>query len=133
MVKMKNNLYYYFFYRISIFIKRIGRKDNDYIESGCAFFTTCMLLNVLAGLFYFEHYFLISFVGFRIFIILLALLIWYINRQLLIKGDQKSRIFYFYDNIDNRFNFKDILLILYVVFSFAIPIIIAHQHRIGKW
>lgn len=128
---VKNNLYYYSFYRISTTIKKIGTKNNDFVESGCAFFALRQSLNVLALLFLLEHYLSFKVPGSYLFSAIIFLPIWFINRKVLLP--KKDEIFAFYDQVSKNSKARNVLLFLYVVLSIAIPILLASMHRSGRW
>ena len=132
---MKDNLYYYFFYKISKFIKKIGTKNNDYIESGCAFYSVCMMLNVLAALLIIAHYYKFSIPSTYLPISIVAFPLWFINRIFLIKNENRVKIFSFFDNYPNTNKLKkrNLILVLYICLSVAFPILLAYFHRQGKW
>jgi hypothetical protein len=125
-----SNFYYYSFYEITNFIKRISVKGNNIIESGCAFLTFCMVLNFLLLVMFVRHFFLISFPISRLTSAAYAIPLWLINRYFLVVGGKgKNIIEHFTLNKPTHLKSKRALLLLYVLASIAAPIVLAYFAR----
>lgn len=130
---MEHGLYIYFFYRLSKLAKNMMPKSTDFIESGCALLSVCLVFNGLMVLFFISHYISLNLSSSYFLIGAIAISIWLINRRFLLTKEREEKIFSFYEKLHYQNIFGDILLILYVIFSFAIPLFFASLHRSGKW
>lgn len=130
---MEHGLYMYFFYRLSKLVKTIRPKSADFIESGCALLSVCLVFNALMVLFFIDHYISLNLSSSYFLIGTIAVFLWLINRRFLLHKGRGKEIFFFYEDQSYRNLSRDILLFLYVTFSLSIPLLLAGLHRNGKW
>jgi hypothetical protein len=69
-----NNFYYYFFYTVALFAKRVNKRDKDYSFSSLMFVSLCMGLNILSVIFLLKK-FTSLLVNTKLIILIMALIV----------------------------------------------------------
>ena len=123
-----NNFYYYIFYRISLFTKKVNKKDNDYM------FTALIALSVLFGMNVLTIYFLIKeLYGIKLNIKIAPLIImgaiYGLNYHLLMRDNMGAKIRDYFDSEHTnkkQSHQRTILLILYILLTFTICGVVAY-------
>jgi hypothetical protein len=112
------NPYYYLFYLIARFFKRITKINQDAYESSSAIISMCFLFHVLAIWVLLYHLKNIKLTTIGVIIALLPIL--FINFRFLTKNDKGEKLFNFYDGKFAASKNKTLIVtiaLLYIVFS----------------
>jgi uncharacterized membrane protein YbhN (UPF0104 family) len=123
-----NNFYYYLFYTIARFARRVNKRDKDFTFSSLIFLSLCVGLNILSIIFIVDRLTSVS-LNIKVSILIMAAIVFGINYLLLMKNGKDVKIVEFYDNkYENRkHNFWNVFFVIgYVVFSYGICIYAAY-------
>ena len=126
-----NNFYYYLFYAIANFARRVNKKDKDFTFSSLIFLSLCIGLNILSIIFLLDGLTSVS-LNIKTSILIMAIIVFGINYLLLMKNGKDVKIIQFYDNkYENQKPgfWKNFCVIAYVVFSYGTCIYAAYLTR----
>ncbi len=123
-----NNFYYYFFYTVAIFARRINKRDKDYAFSSLIFVSLCVGLNILSVIFIVDKFTSVS-LNITTSILLMAAIIFGVNYLLLMKNGKDVKIIEFYDNMQRNHKatfWKRVFVIGYIFLSYGLCIFAAY-------
>jgi len=123
-----NNFYYYLFYAIASFARRVNKRDKDFTFSSLIFLSLCVGLNILSIIFIIDGLTSVS-LNIKVSILVMAAIVFGINYLLLMKNDKDVKIIEYYDRKyenQKRSFWKNIFVITYVVFSYGLCIYAAY-------
>ena len=120
--KVMGNFYYYTFYQICLFVKKVNKRDKDYM------FTALIAFSLLLGMNILTIYFLIKktygiVLNVKIVPLIMMGAIYALNYFLLMRNDKGKEIINYYaleKGKKNTFPSRIILVILYVILTFVI-------------
>ena len=128
-----NNIYYYFFYVVAIFSRRINKKDPDYAFTGVAFISACFSANLgSVMLLVVDIKRIKNYPG--LLSILLAGAVFTVNYYLIkVKGGRENIIRYYDELYENKKHSPLLIFLiwLYVISSFVLLFYIAYKVRIS--
>lgn len=127
-----NNFYYYFFYSIAIFARRVNKRDRDFTFSSLIFVSLCIGLNFLGIIFIIDGFTSVS-LNIKVSIIIMAAIVFGVNYLLLMKNGKDTKIIQFYDSkYENRkHNFWNVFFVIaYIIFSYGICIYAAYLTKV---
>lgn len=123
-----NNFYYYLFYTIARFARRVNKRDKDFTFSSLIFLSLCIGLNVLSIIFITDSLTSVS-LNIKVSILIMAAIIFGVNYLLLMKNGKDVKIIEFYDNKykNRKHSFWNVFFVIgYVFFSYGICIYAAY-------
>lgn len=123
-----NNFYYYLFYSIAIFARKINKRDKDYTFSSLMFLSLCVGLNILSVIFLIDKFTSAS-LNIRISILLMVIIVFGANYLLLMRNGKDVKIIEFYEKKnDSRKSlfWKRFLVVIYILFSYGLCIYAAY-------
>jgi len=126
-----SNIYYFFFYSVAMFVKKINKNDSDYAFSSVVFISSCMICNVLSVVLLINKY---QSAGLNptLTSILIGLPLIALNWYLLMSNAKADTIVALYDEKYQNKSYSPLSLffvILYIVFSYGSCIFIAYLLR----
>lgn len=126
-----SNIYYFFFYSVAMFVKKINKNDSDYAFSSVVFISSCMICNVLSVVLLINKY---QSAGLNptLTSILIGLPLIALNWYLLMSNAKAETIVALYDEKYQNKSYSPLSLffvILYIVFSYGSCIFIAYLLR----
>ncbi len=126
-----SNIYYFFFYSVAMFVKKINKNDSDYAFSSVVFISSCMICNVLSIVLLINKY---QSAGLNptLTSILIGLPLIALNWYLLMSNAKAETIVALYDEKYQNKSYSPLSLffvILYIVFSYGSCIFIAYLLR----
>lgn len=126
-----SNIYYFFFYSVAMFVKKINKNDSDYAFSSVVFISSCMICNVLSIVLLINKY---QSAGLNptLTSILIGLPLIALNWYLLMSNAKADTIVALYDEKYQNKSYSPLSLffvILYIVFSYGSCIFIAYLLR----
>ncbi len=127
-----NNFYYYFFYSIATFARRVNKRDGDFTFTSLIFVSLCIGLNLLAIIFIIDGFTSFS-LNIKVSILIMAAIVFGVNYLLLMKNGKDSKIIQFYDSKyeSRKHNFWNVFfVIVYIVFSYGICIYAAYLTKV---
>jgi hypothetical protein len=112
------NPYYYLFYLIARFFKRINKVDKDALDSSSTFISMCVLFNVVAIWFLLDHYknIKVTTTGG----IIASITVFFINHFVLTKDNKGEKLFDVYNEKFSASKNKSLIIMtaaIYIVFS----------------
>jgi len=126
-----NNVYYFFFYTVAKFVKRINKNDLDYAFSSVVFISSCMMCNVLSIVFLINKHQSTG-LNSTLTSIFIGLPLIIANWYLLMSNARAEKIMEFYNKkYENRgYNIVGMFfIILYIILSYGACIYIAYLLR----
>lgn len=122
------NFYYYFFYTIANFARRVNKRDKDFSFSSLIFLSLCVGLNILSIIFLIDGFTSIS-ININASILVMSAIVYGVNYLILMKNGKSIKIIEFYDRRfeNHKPKLMSILLVIcYIVFSYGICIYTAY-------
>lgn len=128
-----NNFYYYLFYTVAIFARRINKRDKDYTFSSLIFVSLCVGLNILSVIFLVDRFTPVS-LDIKVSILIMAAVVFGVNYLLLMKNRKDVKIIEFYDKrrkSDKSTFLKRVFVISYIILSYGLCIYVAYLTKKG--
>ncbi len=119
-----NNFYYYLFYCVAVFARKVNKKDSEYAFSSQMFLTLCMSLNLLSILFIVIKVISVK-VNLTLYMIVILVITFTLNYFLIRRHQTYLKVISYFDNkyAGKKHKFCNVFFVIaYIVFSYCLAI-----------